>query len=113
MSGRAREYWPQLHIVEVSGIEEKPRRMISFVAARITPGSIPVASVEGFYAGATIDWVLVVAPGTLPEEVAVVLGPEVISERRHFFAAILKIHPDSLNRAENEDEGAHDRQNNR
>ena len=132
MGGHARECWPQLHTVELRGMVEKPGRMPSVVAAQMATGSIPVAippgctaatwiplggapiaNVEGVQASLAIIWVLVVAPGALPEEVAVVLGPEVIAEGRHFFTAILKVRSDGLHRAENEDEGAHDQQDNR
>jgi hypothetical protein len=76
-------------------------------------GGAPLASVEGVNASATINLFLVVTPGTLPEKVAVVLGPEVVAERRRFFAAILKIRFDSLKRDDSEDEGAHNRHDNR
>jgi len=49
----------------------------------------------------------------LPEEAALVLGPEIIAERRHFFTAILKVRSDGHYRAENEGEGAHDQQDKR
>jgi hypothetical protein len=49
----------------------------------------------------------------LPEQVAVVLGPEIIAERRYFFTAILEVRADGLHRAENKGEGAHDQQDNR
>lgn len=76
-------------------------------------GRALLASVECVNASATIILVLVVAPGTLPEKVAVVLGPKVIAEGRHFYTAILKVRSDGHNRAENEGEGPHGQQDDR
>ena len=77
------------------------------------PGGAPIANIEDARAILAIIWVLVVAPGALPEEVAVVLGLEIIAERRHFFAAILKVRSDGFDRAQNEGEGPHGQQDNR
>jgi hypothetical protein len=72
----------------------------------------PITNVEGVTSSSTIE-VLDVAPGTLPEKVALVLRSEVIAERRQFFTAIPKERSDGHNRAGNEDEGANDQQDNR
>ena len=75
----------------------------------------------------TLIGATVIVPGTSPIAIsftstcgawptrlsAVVLGPEIVAERRHFFTAILKIRSDGPDRPENEDEGAHGQQDNR
>jgi len=69
--------------------------------------------IESFEASSTVRGVLAVAPGALPEEVAVVFGSEVIAERRQFFTAILKVGSHVHENSEDEDENANDHQDKR
>jgi hypothetical protein len=72
-----------------------------------------MTSAEGFKASSTFRVVLAVVPRSLPEEIAVVFGSEIIPERRHFFASIPKVCFYVYEHAESDDEGANDHKDKR
>jgi hypothetical protein len=77
------------------------------------PGDVGIAKTEGRKAGVRIGLpVIGFAEFAVPQEVAVILGAEIVSERRSIFPAIFKERSDHHNRHEdagNKDYGANEK----